>query len=212
MRDLRYTLISDGGSDRALLPIIRWTLIESGSSVPWVEQWADFGLIRRPPATLVDKIELASQLWPCDLFVHRDAERSSLASRRGEIRRAAAAVPTAPPVVCIIPIRMMEAWLLLDEQAIREASGNPRGSVALNLPSPARIEQLPDPKRILHESLLTASELPGRRRAKFSLHAAVRQLSGLSESFAALRSLPAFVEFKTELRAALTRLPAAFGA
>jgi hypothetical protein len=53
------------------------------------------------------------------------------------------------PVVCVIPVKMTEAWLLIDEKAIREAAGNPKGRQPLNLPKPSKTEELSDPKETL---------------------------------------------------------------
>jgi hypothetical protein len=47
----------------------------------------------------------------------------------------------------VIPIRMTEAWLLLDEEAIRDSAGRPSSSVSLGLPLPQRVETIPDPKQ-----------------------------------------------------------------
>jgi hypothetical protein len=44
---------------------------------------------------------------------------------------------------------MTEAWLLIDEKAIREAAGNPKGRQPLNLPKPSKTEELSDPKETL---------------------------------------------------------------
>lgn len=101
------------------------------------------------------------------LIVHRDAERAAADSRIEEIRAASATAGIAWPTVPIIPIRMTEAWLLLDEQAIREVAGRPTGNMPLNLPPMARVETTPDPKATLKQALATASGLSGRRLREF---------------------------------------------
>ena len=90
MRELRYTLVSDGSSDRALLPILSWLLIEHRVLCPIQAEWADLGRLRNPPKTLASRIEWSLDLYPCDmLFVHRDAEiraeRRSYQQRKAEI-------------------------------------------------------------------------------------------------------------------------------
>ena len=127
MNDLRYTLLSDGSSDRVLLPILNWTLCQNG--VDTVQpSWADMARLDKPPQNLTDRIDGAVQLHQCDvLFIHRDAERMSRASRIRfeEIANGYSQVNselTLPPHVCIVPVRMTEAWLLFDEPAIRYAS------------------------------------------------------------------------------------------
>lgn len=57
----------------------------------------------------------------------------------------------------------MEAWLLLDEEAIRRVSGRPHGQANLNLPSPSQVEAVTGPKERLFAAIRTASEKKGRR-------------------------------------------------
>jgi len=194
MRELSYTLLSDGSSDKALLPIISWLLDQHGVRCPIHSEWADFRLLPRPPRNLRAKIEQSLHLYPCDLlFVHRDAENLPYTERKAEIIEALADVNTGcPPTVCVVPVRMMEAWLLFDESALWRASGNPIGRVPLHLPPPAAIEQLPDPKTRLHEILRAASELSGRRLKKLKPNVCATLVANLSRDFAQLRLLPAF--------------------
>jgi hypothetical protein len=167
---------------------------------------ADFWRLPRPPTSLEDRIVNAVALFPCQaLFVHRDAERETPANRIAEIRRAlagAAARGTQLPAVPVIPVRMLEAWLLFDEAAIRRAAGNPNGLVQLGLPSPRQVEQLPDPKENLKTALRTASELRGRRLRKFSTQDAFWRVTDFLEDFSPLRSHSAFRDFERTLREA----------
>src|SRR5215831_9625046 len=101
------------------------------------------------------------------VFVHRDAEGQDAALRRHEIADAVAAVKCFIPAVPVVPIRMTEAWLLLDEQAIREVAGRPSGTAGLDLPRAASVESMPDPKARLRTALVTASQLHGRRLDAF---------------------------------------------
>jgi hypothetical protein len=41
MKEIRYTLITDGSSDRALISILTWLLIELGVNIPIQSAWAD---------------------------------------------------------------------------------------------------------------------------------------------------------------------------
>ena len=59
---------------------------------------------------------------------------------------------------------MTEAWLLLDEIAIRNAVRNPNGRTRLALPTPALAERMANPKAAFETSLLDASEKRRRRR------------------------------------------------
>ncbi len=62
---------------------------------------------------------------------------------------------------------MTEAWLLLDESAIRRVAGKPDGRMPIGLPQMARVEKLPDPKSTLRQVLEAASGLEGRKMKLF---------------------------------------------
>jgi hypothetical protein len=98
------------------------------------------------------------------VVVHRDADNSGTDTRLSEIEKAVQEVGQEFAVVPVIPIRMTEAWLLLDERAIRQVAGNPNGRMALDLPTAREVERIADPKTHLRDCLLTASGAAGRRR------------------------------------------------
>jgi hypothetical protein len=201
--NIQYTLLSDGSSDQALLPILSFVLREQGAET--VEpQWADIGRLRDPPQALPDRIRAAIDLYPCDLlFVHRDAERDGYHYRRVEIIHARDAAGIDVASVCVVPVRMTEAWLLIDEGAIREAAGRPLGRVVLNLPQLRRLEEQANPKASLHQALRDASELRGRRLRDFPVNQRVRRVAELIGDYGALRGLPAFRALEQEVREAL---------
>jgi len=143
--------------------------------------------------------------YPCHLlFVHRDAETEPRETRVDEIRRAVEEVcrqlGSAAPAVCVVPVRMMEAWLLVDEAAIREAADNPRGRRPIDLPNLSRLEDLPDPKKVLHDLLRTASGYTARRQRKLKTHARVFRVSERITDYSRLRQLPAFRALEQDLR------------
>jgi hypothetical protein len=209
--DIQYTLLSDGSSDQALLPIVSFVLRESGAET--VEpQWAELRLLRQPPQALSDRIRKAVDLYPCDLlFIHRDAERDDYDHRRQEILGALDEAGIDVTSVCIVPVRMTEAWLLIDEGAIRRAAGKPGGRAALNLPQPQRLEEEADPKAVLHQALRDASELQGRRLRDFPVTQRVHRVAELMTDYAVLRILPAFQALEREVRTALHHLAARDG-
>jgi hypothetical protein len=137
------------------------------------------------------------------LFIHRDAEAQNPDERRDEIANAVRQADCAPYSVCVIPVRMTEAWLLLDELAIRRASGNPKGRVALNLPVPALVERTIDPKYTLFQALRTASGHQGRRLRSLRVEALRHKVAELM-NWELLHSLPAFQSLEAELTATLT--------
>jgi len=68
MSNLRYTLLADGSSDRALIPILTWLLREQEVVLAIQSEWADMARLRRPPRGLEERIEAALMLYPCDLL------------------------------------------------------------------------------------------------------------------------------------------------
>ena len=97
--EISFTLLSDGSSDRALMPILTWLLRDLGVASAISQSWADLRRIPRPPRTLADRMRKAGELFPCQLlFVHRDAESELPESRRIEIHGAfqQAFAPMAP--------------------------------------------------------------------------------------------------------------------
>jgi len=207
---VRTTLLSDGPSDRALLPILRWLLIECGVRKAIHPQWADLRQLRQPPRDMAERIHKTIELYPCELlFIHRDAERDPAAKRREEIQeaveRAFGEGAVNPPAICVIPVRMMEAWLLFDRACIRQAAGNRSERQTLELPPLSRLEALPDPKELLHQLLREASGLSGRRRRQFDTDRAVHRLADLIEDFSPLRALNAFRSLEEDVHS-LTQL------
>ncbi len=201
MKVLRHTLVSDGPTDANLIPIINWTLKEAVGVQLAEGMHAEFWRLPRKPANITERLVKAVELFPCEvLFVHRDAEKEEPIARFDEIRQAFGAARVRLPVIAVVPVRMLEAWLCFSEKAIRQASGNPNGKVALNLPPLKRIESCPNPKVDLREALLTASELSGRRRKKFDTETAFWRIVDCIEDFSPLRELPAFQAFEHSVR------------
>lgn len=203
MKELHYTLVTDGPSDDALIPPLTWLLREQGVACAIAPTWADLSRLRQRPRGLRERISLSIDLYPCDLlFVHRDAEHQSPELRKAEIRIALAecdAKVSLPPVVHVIPIHMTEAWLLFDEQVLRWVAGNPNGQMTLDLPRIAELEHQPDPKEYLYERLRIASGLHGRRLKKFSTVGCASRVAERLETFAPLRTLSAFKALELDI-------------
>ena len=163
--------------------------------------------LRRPPSTLEGRLRESVSLSPCDvLFVHRDAERQDPNDRYQEVL---AANVTGLRHVCIVPVRMQEAWLLHDEAALREASDRPSGKEPLNLPRIDQCEGLADPKTRLHQALQLANGATGRRARRFKPARAAHRLAELITDWSPLRQLPAFQRLEADTRTALTAIGAA---
>jgi hypothetical protein len=170
---------------------------------PHIEgEWADLRVLSKPAPTLIDRVRLALDHYPADLiFIHRDAEKQPREGRVAEITAAVAALGRPIVHVCIIPVRMTEAWLLHDEAAIRRAAGNPNGTCALEIPAVKRLDALADPKSVLKQALLTASEATGRLRKRKARDFGVmrHRVAELIDDYAPLRSLPAFQALEADL-------------
>jgi len=210
MEELRYTLLSDGPADKALMPILTWLLRQYIPNIPVQSRWADLRRLPRPPRELHERIRESVRLYSCDLlFVHRDAETASLEVRLNEIRQAvsdASVDNETSIVICVVPVRMTEAWLLFDISAIRQAAGNPNGTVSLNLPNVSTVESLPDPKRVLHDILREATELNTRRKKRFDTNKAVQRIPEFIEDFSPLRRLSAFIALEEEVKETIESL------
>lgn len=204
MDEVRYTLLTDGAGDRTLMPVLRWLLIEAGVQAAIQGQWADLRRLRNPPRTLSERIVHAVKLFDCDLlFIHRDAEAQEPKLRFQEISDAIALgsnTLSIPPHLPVVPVRMTEAWLLFDEDALRRASGNPNGKIPLQIPPRSQWETIPDPKRVLHAAITEATELSSRRRAQFSPSSAVERIAEHVETFSPLRGIAAFDALETSVR------------
>lgn len=201
---LRFTLVADGSSDRAILPVLVCLLREHLGNVPIHPAFSELRRLPNPPRGLTERIDRSLDLYPCDLlFVHRDAERAPIAEREREIREALArsAIDEALPVVCVIPTRMQEAWLLIEEDALRRGAGTPDGRQPLRMPDTRKLEDLPDPKQTLHELLRQASGHRGRRLRRFDrdMGRCVHRVAEEIRDFSRLRALPSFRHLEAQV-------------
>lgn len=145
------------------------------------------------------------------VFVHRDAEGQDAAARAAEVRAGAnSAGIEVNRVVPVIPIRMTEAWLLIDEMEIRRVAGRPSGTNALGLPSVAAVESVADPKALLASALLAAAQPSGRRRrAQFERDFGRNRALLLQrlDVDGPINNLNAWQQLKEDIAAVLSQLP-----
>jgi hypothetical protein len=198
---MNAAIVGEGGSDRALSPIIRWLLSEVTDAEVELA-WVDLARLSAGHK-LRDKVQQALIAQRCDvLFIHRDADNQDPSLRRDEIRHAA----QGHPYVAVVPVRMTEAWLLIDERAIRSAAGRPSSRDDLSLTSVVSLEALADPKTKLRDALMLAHGATGRRRHQFDPRSAVHRVADLVEDWSPLRQLSAFRQLEADTRIAVAAL------
>ena len=185
------------------MPILDWLLCQHCPEHVVDSEWADLGRLPQPPKTLPDKIRVTLDLYPCDLlFIHRDAEKIPFDIRHAEITKALDGLET-PPAICVIPVRMQEAWLLFDEPAIRRAAGNPNGRNVLELPDTGLVETVPDPKEFLFRIIRESSGLHGTRLKKLNPRKRAFLVSQSIDDFSPLRTTNSFQALEHQLKNAL---------
>ncbi|MFJ7047368.1 DUF4276 family protein [Streptomyces sp. NPDC101112] len=165
---LRILFTGEGTSDDGLVPHIETVAAAAGKPVSITSP--DFGRLGFTSCHAVpEKLRKVREFGDdYDLIiVHRDADGTSASDRREEIAKAVAAEWPAHPHIAVVPVRMLEAWLLLDEASIRQVAENPNGRMKLSLPRGAAAEKIGDPKKLLKDTLATASGYTGRRLAGF---------------------------------------------
>lgn len=182
----------DGSSDRALQYPIEWLLKHHNfkGQLDWSFAVGQAKLLTEASALEARVLRAIALNQPDLVFVHRDAESDPLAERLAEIETKLQNIDSRR--ISVVPVTMLESWLLFDEMAIRRASGNPNATVRLDLPKLSRIESTKDPKRLLKEALKAASGLKGKRLQKFhplkKRHLVAEEIA----DFSPLLQLPAF--------------------
>lgn len=204
----RVLFVGEGSSDEGITVHIERIAIESGLSLAITAP--NSGLLPTPDRSVRGKLKAILELGAgYDLFViHRDADGAGRQSRVDEIVSAIRDVTPTTPYVPVIPVRMTEAWLVLEERLIRVVAGNPNGRTALEIPDPARAERIADPKALLKELLVNASGLTGRKRrmfqARFPFHR--RQVLERLDPRGPVTRLRSWQDFDVDLRDALSAL------
>lgn len=188
-RQITYTVVADGGTDRVLVPIIRWAIHRLDPEVEILEP--EFEKRTGGVGEFFDNYNPTTML----IFAHRDAESSGVEERFREFDQVA-----LDEVVPIIPVRMSEAWLLIDGSAIARAADS--STVRVSVPKLNRVEQIADPKTKLEQLLFEAAGSPTGRRGKNFKRSMVNRrvnLASLISDYSPLESLQAFAMFQSAL-------------
>jgi hypothetical protein len=210
-RTVSGLFVAEGNSDAPLAAIVESLFLESSMTLHLTAP--DYSLLEsRVGKDLPSRVSAGIALMgrePDVVVLHRDTDNTDHPKRRQEMEEAVAASSHRAHLVPVIPVRMTEAWLLLDEHAIRSVAGNPNGREPLDLPTVREAERIANPKETLQHAILTAAAVRGRRRkqlaARFpasrrrlldglSLTGAHSQLEGWKQLAADVRTVASAIE------------------
>ncbi|WP_157741981.1 hypothetical protein [Pseudomonas sp. NS1(2017)] len=165
----------------------------------------DLGLFSPPIGRSVkDKLVALVKHYPhADvIFVHRDADNVGSDIRETEIFQAAQGVVEFNRIISVIPVTMLETWLLADLNAIKRVAGNAayRGDIGC-IPATRRLEAARDTKQILMDALCEASGTQGARLSKFKKRFAEMRarLTVDLDANGPVRDLPSYQAFRQKI-------------
>ncbi len=92
---------------------------------------------------------------------------------------------------------------MIDEAAVKAAAGNKRYTGQIDLPAINRLESLPDPKSVLSQLLIQASDLNRRRLRSFRVTKHAERVTEFIDDFSPLRQLSAFAALEEEVSNAI---------
>ena len=203
-RSVSFAFLCEGSSDTGLIAHLETLLVHFGAQEATGMPDTRKGTI---PARLRQLRTEETGTGIDMVFIHRDSDGPDRKRREREIRRGVEESGFPHPFIPVIPVQETEAWLLLDEQAIRDVVAS-KGKQPLRLPKPNAIEGTRNPKEILQKALLAASETSGRRLKKeknsFSRHR--RVLMQRLDPFGAVRNLPSWQCLERDIKRALEQL------
>ena len=167
-REIRIALVPEGSSDAGFIyPIMRY--VSDKFDTGCVSFSLDFkGTVREKLEKCVEDADGFDIL-----VIHRDSDSQGYEQRLTEITDPVADSGLTVPVVPLIAVRMTEALLLSDPDAIEEVIGvRSQGWRGFDLPSVSSVERIADPKTTLNAAFLHLGGKTGARlkdeRRKFS--------------------------------------------
>ena len=203
-RSVSFAFLCEGSSDTGLIAHLETLLVHFGAQEATGMPDTRKGTI---PARLRQLRTEETGTGIDMVFIHRDSDGPDRNGREREIRRGVEESGFPHPLIPVIPVQETEAWLLLDEQAIRDVVAS-KGKQSLRLPKPNAIEGTRKPKEILQKALLAASETSGRRlkKEKNSFNHHRRVLLQRLDPFGAVRDLPSWQCLERDIQRALAQL------
>ena len=209
---MELALIAEGTSDKVLIPPIRWLCTNIQPNLAYEIEPIIFDNVS-PKPDLSAKVEIVlRQDRHQIILVHRDQDKMTRIDRTREIETAVKSAQhrlpsaTASTFIPIIPVRMTEAWFLIDEAAIKKAAGFPNNRTLLNLPNARQLESVADAKNMLYEKIRTASGHTGRKLRKVRPQQIIHTLADVIEDYSVLNQLPAFWSLRQDLTAAIVAI------
>ncbi|WP_374979788.1 hypothetical protein PSGK_27235 [Pseudomonas solani] len=205
---INFSFICEGSSDSSLIEHIKTILIECGASEVSGD-CPNFTLLRNEIGKdIKSRVDAALRLNSETnlLFIHRDADNAGRDARLEEIRAATAHIPGSIKIIPIIPVTMLETWLLADEELIKIAAENRNYTGDLDIPRIGRLENIADPKALLFEKIKKASEKTGRKLEKFNIYEARHYLVQNIEPHGPIRQLQSHIDFIADTNNAIAEL------
>ncbi|HHQ4575230.1 TPA: hypothetical protein ACSPZW_001751 [Aeromonas hydrophila] len=200
---INFILICEGSSDSSLVEHLESLLIECGATEVSGD-CPDLSRLPNPPGKVVrDMVNAAIKLNPIAdiIFIHRDADNAGIEDRLNEIVEHTAHI-VDKKIIPIIPNRMTEAWLLLDEEKLKISAGNAGYNKDLHLPSPITVEKIANPKDFLFNKLREVSELTGRKLERFNkdIYKCRRYLIENLSTDSKVNQVPSYQNLKNKLQ------------
>jgi len=216
MRSLGLALFAEGPSDyRFLSPVLRRLTEDVCSHHARYE--VDVGSVLDLRAPTVAHRDLETKILEAAreasgafdvLFIHQDGGGDPQADRAQRVEPASRLIEDELSgrhhrTVGVVPVREMEAWTLVDGDALRGAFGANLSDTALGLPGrAAEVERILDPKENLERSF--AMVVGVRRRRRTPEH--FLEVIGEQVKLGSLRQVPAFRSVEQDLQSALMDL------
>lgn len=168
--NVSFILLGEGSSDLRLTEHIEQILIMEGFDEVSGDA-PDLSMFVQPVGlTVKSKLEAVIKHYPgVDLiFIHRDADNAGIAAREQEIIDACSDLHLTAVIVPVVPVKMLEAWLLADQDKIKMVGGGRgyRGNIE-GVPSIAALENVRDAKSVLLSALCEVSGASGGRLRDF---------------------------------------------
>lgn len=144
------------------------------------------------------------------LAVHTDADRETIEQRiRDKIVPAQSALNAVKDGSCcqlltpIIPVRMIEAWMLADKLLLKQEIGTEMSDHDLGIDRDP--ESIANPKSVIEEAIVRATSHLPKRRHRISI-ADLYGYLGDAVELSKLATLPSFIHFQQEIRKTLRSL------